>query len=347
MVKVGGGIKFVKIFKYIIGFMLIAILILIGSYHYTYVDIIPNYSEEDFQKFRIGTISTELPGTYSLARQSNIILEFPEHTLALEEFLLPDQCKSILGKTYVLDHEDSIVIDGIEYNFIMYYPKQIFAGNSSYATMILFSSGCTILEGLIPNGKEHTNKEHIFKDKLEIFLRHYQWLGNDSDIPKGFKTKFGVIRKNNHFKVGASYTFWDGETTESATTVIIFGFFPGVSSFSERQISIVDQYSAYLTARFRHANIIMGYGWTAMKRKIHFLDSYSGFEHIEMQASKKGVPEDLLYMDFRGSSNSSNCYSDTIEIGLLTNVFITKTKLTYNIFSGYWDKIINSECAAS
>jgi hypothetical protein len=363
MAKGRWNIRLIKTLKYVVGLIAVFVgsivflnLLLIASYHYTYVKMIPEYSGEEFNKIRIGPIFTELPAKFSFRDRLPIMLEFSDHKLSMREILMPSPCElSPWENTIMAEDEDAAIADPTSYRSTIYSPKTSDSAKQLYGMKIFFDGGCVILQSLMQGDNTSDDNKQRLKGMADSFMSHYQWLGNESDNPRGFRSRLGVIRTNNDFNVSTTFLLWDGEKeyrdgqlTNTGTTNIFFEFNQlELESSKRKPLTVWNKYSWYLLSRLYHYDIFMDYGWVGAERNVNFLTSYSGVEYIQMSGSRKGIPEDLRIDLIGNAEQGSGCYSDKISIVLMTNLFGKKTKLPYNIFYGYWDKILHSECMAS
>jgi hypothetical protein len=361
--------------KYFVGFIVICCTFPLISYNFSYVRFTPEYSGEKFQRIRIGPISAELPASYSYVRQYYFTLGFERQILSLREYQSPDPCDLSLRDTEynVLSDINNLISSGenkfistADNHSINYSLSEIYqVKDRKYAINIYFDGGCAILAAADIRGFASTEEEErAFRGMVNSFLTNYQWLGNDSAAPRGFKTRFGVIKKNTDFKITAGYYIFDGEKPEASTSELIFNFLPEKqgrfeTEFSEieTELSIVEKFKAHIHSRYLNPDSkILGYAWHESMRNINFLKSYSGFETRAYQSINNGESENLLFKIYARGGASDNCYSDEIKaaFGKMTSAslivdppFNRKSDTTLNVLYGYWDKIIqSSECMA-
>jgi hypothetical protein len=335
-----------KLLKYVfvipVGLVVSSFMVLMVSYNYTYVYITPEFTIGKFQDLRIGPISVELPAAFSYVQQVSVRLKFPEHILRLHEFKLPTPCESNLSK----HSEGRSVIDAVG-NRSLLYSSAVYPDYSSFSMKFYFSDGCAIVEGDIDEGNTYQEREQEFLRLVGIFFKHYLWLGDNSFAQKGFKTQFGVIKTNNDFKVIMLWSIRDGDSLKTLTANIDFEFLADPSQLATAwNFSAFDKILLHLDGRLLYNDILFGYGWNISTRQVAFLNSYIGNETMVMQASQNGIPVELFFQLNAYESSRDNCYSDGIRIELQKNPFLSKGKLTHNVFYGYWNKIFDSECMA-
>ncbi|MDR1164872.1 MAG: hypothetical protein LBO66_03195 [Deltaproteobacteria bacterium] len=370
-----GNILF-RCVEFLVGLIVIACIVLIISYNYSFVEFTPEYSGEKFQRVRIGPISAELPESYPFYRQFDIRLMFQGELLRLLEYQSPAPCEiSSKNDYYTLYNINNLISSGekrfiatAENTSLKYSLSEIYQieSDNNYAINIIFDDGCAILTTRhIGRTTLNDEKERAFKGLVDIFLNNYQWLGNDSVAPRGFRTRLGVIKKNADFQVLAQYSISDGSSQRTSSSELSINF--SIDSWPESrrvtvtetetdtEFSIIENFKYHVLSRLFPSTKIFSDGWHYSQRNINFMKYYSGIEtrvYFSMQNGKYEL------LDFRFNAHgdiNDNCYSGKIDVILSRKLsddpmeFPNKRKndMTYNIIYGYWDKFIqSSECLA-
>ncbi|MDR1166379.1 MAG: hypothetical protein LBO66_11045 [Deltaproteobacteria bacterium] len=193
----------------------------------------------------------------------------------------------------------------------------------TYAVNIIFDGGRAILSTADMNGAASPEEEELeFRAMIDIFLNNYQWLGKDSPAPRGFLSRFGVIKKNTDFKIDARYFVRDAEMSTEATSEFFFDFWPEKQgrfeeelSRIERESSIEAKFKRHFISRFlRPDSKFFGYAWHDSTRNVSYLKSYSGVENRFYLSMNHGEYERLKLMIYARGDANDNCYSDEIQV---------------------------------
>jgi hypothetical protein len=146
-------------------------------------------------------------------------------------------------------------------------------GYTKFLMRLFFDDGCLYFEGSIKGDGTYQGKEQEFLGLVDIFLKHYLWLGDDPVSPKGFRTRFCVIEKNNDFKVRASFhVSGDGPGMQEAN--LTFNFYAGTMGIDMGNgLSAFDKLKLHFMDRLVWRDMILGYRWHLSSRQVNFLDS--------------------------------------------------------------------------
>lgn len=343
-----------------VNLLIVAFLIFIISSHY-YLKLTPEYSGEEFKRTRIGPISVELPASLKYFRQGAIRLHFQGYSFELIERQSRAECDN-LYENRILSNLENLSMGAAEDTSLQYSLSDVYQINkSSYAINIFFGDGCATIQEYKDQDNIFENRARNLRNAADIFLRNYQWLGNDSPSPKGFKTTRGVIKANADFNVESYYTIsdWDifnsskrSSSSSERSSVLFFDFIPK----NHRTLKSVERRTIF--ERFKSfigelTGLNFGeqftYAWIIGERDISFLGSYSQKEYRSIGLNEDRVPN-FFYVNMETTGNSSdNCYSDEINVSFLADSMDENysIKKSQNILYGYWDKIIQSaKCEA-
>ncbi|MDR1165240.1 MAG: hypothetical protein LBO66_05095 [Deltaproteobacteria bacterium] len=348
-------------FKFVIGSLVAVFLFFLISYNYTFVQLKPEYSGEEFARTRIGPISVELPASYSHFQLNDILVKYQGWRFKLSEFESPSPCEIPDVDDYEsnvtllsADAGEDLSVASAGDGSTQYPQTEIYqTRESTYAIKIIFDGGCAIL-GEKPRMEANSpdNKELIIRNFADIFVNNYQWVDAGSDTPKGFKTKRGVIKMNDDLKVSAEYVIFNSEYSAQKTTYFIINFLQGDTRVKPREdLSIFEKFVGHILIRLYHnIDLFFGYDWTYGRRDVTFLASYSEDETIKMWESENGVARDLIMSLRATGSASGNCFSDRINVTFVAAELSPAAfppNVPSNILYGYWDKFISSaECVA-
>jgi hypothetical protein len=141
----------------------------------------------------------------------------------------------------------------------------------------------------------------------------------------------------------------DGDSLRTKTAYYSFDFMEALPQSREfwGRVPASHRILVYLVNRIGNYDMLFDYGWHLSSRQVSFLGSYVGEEGLHMDASQKGIPREYYFRLVAYDSSSNNCYNDRIYISLSRVRYSADTELSYNVYKGYWDEILKSECMAS
>jgi hypothetical protein len=189
--RICGVSVLIPVFGVLASLTAVMLMALIVSYNWTYVDLTPEFSDEEFVQLRVGPISTMFPAAFNFIRQSPVRIFFPRHTLVLYEHKLPAPCEIIsphmlheLDNMHELDNESQIM-DAPWNRSVLHSYVNSPPGISSFKVTLYFDTGCSNLSGDIEGDNTFQEKQQIFLDLVDVFFKNYLWVGHDPVYPIG------------------------------------------------------------------------------------------------------------------------------------------------------------------
>jgi hypothetical protein len=336
---------------------------LIVSYHYTYVDftdIVPDYSNEEFYKMRIGPFLIEIPVIFSPVtvpiylqiKYKDFKINLCEENyniLKINDTAIPSICNFRHRDSEQYNFEENSNLFEFKGIFnILYTPKEFDHKNNVYAIKFFLNENCIYFESIIEEGNNLTERLEIFTLRINNFLKYYRLLDNSSIDQKGFKTISGIIKPSIEFTITTVYVFFDNNTRtiEDATTVLMINFLNDIEPypfFNLKELGLVDKYIWYFKYRY-YSDIILDFRWTSNIREINFLSVYPASEMVRM-FSYKNIPKDMRMVLQVLNKKDNDFFCSTLHIRLITgmsSMYNENKKLSYDTLYGYWIKMINS-----
>jgi hypothetical protein len=318
-------------------------MLLIISYNVTYVDLVPEYTNEKFKTMRIANFDIQLPESFNLiTNNSSYILTYPDYKIFLYEYGSADAIIKLNNNVGNVDRE--VII----HDFIYFFDKpsilRIYEKGTRYELIACFHNGCIMLRTYIKN-ENKDKKLSIFINRIHNFLKYYDLLQENKIIENSFRTLLGCIRNNNEFHLSSSYRFYDNRSIYDTSFVLWINFqyiTPNDNFQKLRNASFFNKFVRHSIYSMFLIDII-NYKWTESERIINFTPSYIGNEFITINADKNKIPIDLLMdLDLLNTGKNESLYN-FISISM-SSTFLPKenSNINYNILYGYWLKTVES-----
>jgi hypothetical protein len=342
------------------GVILAIAFLLIVSYHYSYVELVPEYTGVNFKEVQIGSLSIELPDSFSLnPNTSRVTITYPNFSFDLHETiyqktdtvndakLLESRCFGQNYRNYnEFNHEkDSEFSSLSQYPTVIISPKdtvienvEIRSKSERYVAAFFLGNGCAWIIANIEEDIYPATKMEIFKQITRDFLGYYQFSVNGG-VGESFRTLLGSIMFNNKFKISADFRFLASGTDINQTIHYFISFINPKTNWPEnvhtRHVSYIDRLIFYATARFDAKNI-MGYRWTYKQDDFQLSKFYSGKELIIMRNSLDAHPLELEMIAYAKRISDSGNSPDYILINMTADGDTLFTTPNYNVVYGYW-----------
>jgi hypothetical protein len=342
-----------KVIKTFLILFIVIFTVLIISYNYTYVDLTPEVSDENFIKTRIGPISVEMPKNFSLYEPNffRSHVRYKDFGMSFTERKIENNADQIFYQycDRASDREiksiNNKLFSFIENNTILYSPDIFPSVSSEYRLEVFLSTGIITFFSAV-TGKNVDERHQTFKNRVYNLLKYYTWLEKDINTEKkGFKTVLGFIKPNNVFYINTRFSFLypkDNNFLEGISLSFNFYNTRAVSPYNYFRFTFFDKLAYYISARFYYSNIFMGYKWTFKQKNIKFASSYSGLETILMDASKKNIPVSMEMLLTASDNLSNDDYFNCIRILFRVNNETQQNLPNHNVIFGYWKKVIES-----
>ncbi|MDR1081575.1 MAG: hypothetical protein LBQ79_11625 [Deltaproteobacteria bacterium] len=203
--------KTLKAVKYIAVFVAVVILLLIVSYNYTYVTLMPDYDNVIFIKKRFGSFSLDVPDLFADTPLYffNTKINFPNYRIFLVENIASDKQKigSEEVRCYSMDDEKYNFEDDIELSQMAKYRAVLLSPKSEkqeFGKLIyafgLKNHGCVSIFISVKEGDMEAQKI-AFKNHVLKFFKYYKFKTDDDIDEGGFRTNLGLIAHNNEFNI--------------------------------------------------------------------------------------------------------------------------------------------------
>jgi hypothetical protein len=355
--------KTLKAVKYIAIFVAVAILFLVVSYNYTYVELFPDYENVKFTKMRVGSISLELPDFFSDTSpySSGTSIIYPDFKLHLREDNNSDkkdiesqEIGCIFPKNEERNREEDFELSQVsKYRAVLMSPQ---TGNlkNEWLSYVFFlnNNSCAWISTQVKEGDIETQKI-AFKNNVIKFFKYFKFV-TDGDIDEpGFRTALGLITHNNEFIIESNIYYQNWREKNSSGSIEFSIKFKNSDWVSEDNYKLFDNYSVgnrltyYVITRL-YDKSILDYRWAYKTGDVQLSSLYFGKEFIYIPNIKNGRPVEYNMMSHVQAASGKGCFSKYIVFDMSLWYYATPGNENYNTVFGYWTRAKDSmRCVAS
>jgi hypothetical protein len=342
--------------------VLVAVIfyILVGSYNYTYVDLIPDYSGVKFKEFRFGSFKFELPDFFAVddhGLNNEFLVIYPNYNLSLREVKYPDITESnkILYKINRCHgipnsrqnrQDDKDLSNYFHFSAVVYSPVDDKFENGGYTAAFFVNNGCVMIRASKIDAK-NPDKINTFKKMVKDFLKHYKLDTKNVLSNNDFVTKLGVIKYNNDFKITGTIQLTSDVKHENYFTsavhytirfsntdsYLINSPYWDIPHFSRMLLHVLNRI---------YAKTVLNYRWSHRQGDFNFSPLYSGKEFIEIPIIKNGCPEELFIGSYAKKNVGTATFFDNITIEMHIYEDYQHKNPNFNVVYGYWVRAKNS-----
>jgi hypothetical protein len=351
--------KYLKILKYLTIFIIVIFILFISAYHYTFVELVPEYTNEQFVKRQIGPYLIDLPEKFKIRSFVPVRIEYPNFEIHLSEHnynienhdnILSDKCSFSSHLEFYIDNEINsydFSQNPNNYKYSLYIPKVSHPYGSELALKIYSIDGCLVLRSTVKEGETLEERLQIFQSRIDNFFQYYEPAETNEIRLDSFKTLRGFLKINADFHITTQVWLYDPYHTKYSTygSISIFFNFVNLRLPKLDEWTFFNKLEEYISSRIEYNYIIKNYEWTVSQNTTSYLCSQFDDEIIVMRAGQNKIPIDLvLFLKIDNQKYNKNYNWARTDIVLAVLPIDKMVTTNYNVIYGYWLKILRSIC---